>query len=135
MGGPDEQAPTGEAPLPRTAAGQPEDQAVPDSGDGTGGQHAAAAPSLPWEPPPGAPAAPAPELAEADPDPEPEERPRPPGTVRLATRPPLATLTLPPLAKGGAEVVITEEGTDLTPKDEARARRAAGNAGEQLHEL
>ena len=57
------------------------------------------------------------------------------GTVTLATVAPLGSVVLSALEDGGKEVVITEDGTEVSAADAERARAVAMLGGYKLREL
>lgn len=98
--------------------------------DETGGGDDVALPAVPDAPaiPTGFPELP----AFAPPEPR---KPSRPGYVTLATRPPVGSLSVPPLEGGGETVTITVDGTEVDAGTAARARHAATLAGTTLREL
>lgn len=58
-----------------------------------------------------------------------------PGTVTLATVPPLSALIVSPVDDGDEEVIITAEGTAVDEITAQRARVTADRAGFKLREI
>jgi hypothetical protein len=57
------------------------------------------------------------------------------GKVTLVPVPPLGGLVLSPLEEGGKEIVITEDGTEVSAEDADRARAVAMKSGFRFREL
>lgn len=67
--------------------------------------------------------------------PEPAPKPSADGIVRLATVPPLGSVTVPPLDEGGPTAVITRDGTEVDETTAERALAAAQSGGYKLVQI